>query len=175
MDETTLIQTYRDSVHDLYRFVSVRCGGDQVLAEDVTQETWLRAVKAWRDQGPPDSPIAWLKTVARNLLLNHFRRVPTLSLEALPPDWGGEVSEDGDHWTAPDHAALLTWGLARLKPHQSRLLEAFHMEGRSVREIAQDEGLSERAVEGRLRRARQQLRTHLEPVVRTLQEGGGLQ
>lgn len=175
MDETTLIQTYRDSVHDLYRFVSLRCGGDPSLAEDVTQETWLRAVKAWRDQGLPDSPIAWLKTVARNLLLNHFRRVRTLSMESLPRDWGGEIPEDGDSWTAPDHATLLTWGLARLKPHQSRLLETFHMEGRSVREIARDEGLSDRAVEGRLRRARQKLRKQLEPMVRNLQEGGGLQ
>jgi RNA polymerase sigma-70 factor (ECF subfamily) len=175
MDENTLLQTYRDSVHALYRFVSLRCGGDRALAEDVTQETWLRAVKAWRDQGLPDSPIAWLKTVARNLLLNHFRRVPTLSLEVLPPDWQGEISEDGDHRTPHDHAALLTWGLARLKPRQARLLEAFHMEGSSVREIARDEGLSERAVEGRLRRARQKLRKQLEPVVRSLQEGGGLQ
>jgi DNA-directed RNA polymerase specialized sigma24 family protein len=49
------------------------------------------------------------------------------------------------------------------------------MEGSSVREIARDEGLSERAVEGRLRRARRKLRKQLEPVVRSLQEGGGLQ
>jgi RNA polymerase sigma-70 factor (ECF subfamily) len=175
MDETTLIQSYRESVHALYRFVSLRSGGDRSLAEDVTQETWLRAVKAWRDQGLPENPIAWLKTVARNLLLNHFRRVRTLSLDAMPADWRGVVSEDGDQWKAPDHAALLAWGLARLKPHQSSLLEAFHLEGRSVREIAQDEGLSERAVEGRLRRARQKLRRELEPVVRTLKEGGGLQ
>jgi RNA polymerase sigma-70 factor (ECF subfamily) len=175
MDEDTLLQTYRDSVHDLYRFVSLRCGGDRALAEDVTQETWLRAVKAWREQGLPDTPVAWLKAVARNLLLNHFRRVPTLSLEALPPAWQGEISENGDQWTAPDDAALLTWGLARLKPGQARLLEAFHMEGSSVREIAQDQGLSERAVEGRLRRARQKLRKQLEPVVQSLQDGGGLQ
>jgi RNA polymerase sigma-70 factor (ECF subfamily) len=174
MDENTLLQTYRDSVHDLYRFVSLRCGGDRCLAEDVTQETWLRAVKAWRDQGLPDSPVAWLKTVARNLLLNHFRRVPTLSLEALPPDWKEEISENGDYWTAPDHAALLTWGLARMNPGQAHLLEAFHLEGSSVREIAQRRGLSERAVEGRLRRARQKLRRQLEPVVRSLQEGGRL-
>lgn len=175
MDETTLIQTYRDSVHALYRFVSLRCGGDRTLAEDVTQETWLRAVRAWRDQGLPDSPIAWLKTVARNLLLNHFRGVRTISLEALPLDWVGQIAEDGNRWTDPDHAALLTWGLARLRPTQSRLLEAFHIEGRSVREIAQDEGLSERAVEGRLRRARQKLRRQLEPVVQSQEEGGGLQ
>jgi RNA polymerase sigma-70 factor (ECF subfamily) len=172
MDESTLIQTYRDSVHALYEFVSFRCGGDRTLAEDVTQEAWLRAVKAWRTQGPPDHPLAWLKTVARNLLSNHFRRAPMISLEALPPGWKGELSEDGDDWTGADHAALLSWGLARLRAPQARLLEAFHMEGKPVKAIATELGLSERAVEGRLRRARLKLRKHLEPLVRAAEEGG---
>jgi RNA polymerase sigma-70 factor (ECF subfamily) len=165
MDETTLIQTYRDTVQDVYRFVSIRCGGDGALAEDVTQETWLRAVKAWRNQGMPDHPLAWLKTVARNLLSNHFRRLPPISLETLPPDWSRLLSENGRRADDPDHAVLLSWGLARMKPSQARLLEAFHLDGRAVRDIAADLGISERAVEGRLRRARLKLRKHLEPVV----------
>jgi len=173
MDETTLIRTYRDAVHPLYQFVSLRCGGDRALAEDVTQETWLRAVKAWRKDGLPDSPLAWLKTVARNLLSNHFRRVPMISLEALPAGWKGQLSENGEDWKAPDHAAVLAWGLARLKPSQARLLEAFHLDAESVRDIASEMRLSERAVEGRLRRARLKLRKQLEPVVRSLQEEGG--
>jgi len=174
MEENTLIQAYRDSVHALYQFVSSRCGGDRNLAEDVTQETWLRAVKAWREQGLPDNPLAWLKTVARNLLSNHFRRVPAISLEGLPPGWNGQLSKNGQGWMPPDHTALLTWGMARLGAPQARLLEAFHLEGRSTREIAADLGVSERAVEGRLRRARLKLRKQLEPVVRTLEEAGGL-
>ena len=174
MDESTLIRTYRDSVGELYRYVSFRCGGDRALAEDVVQESWLRAVKAWRDRGLPESPIAWLKTVARNLLSNHYRRVPMVSLESLPPDWTGTLSENGEGWTAPDHAAVLSWGMARIKPSQARLLEAFHLEEKPVRAIAEEEGLSERAVEGRLRRARQKLRKKLEPVVRSLQQEGAL-
>lgn len=175
MDETTLIRIYRETVDDLYRFVSSRCGRDRTLAEDVTQETWLRAVKAWRTQGPPDSPPAWLKTVARNLLANHYRRVPMISLEAISPGWWETVSEDGGKWGSMDRTATLSWGLARLKPSHARLLEAFHLEGRSIRQIADDEGISERAVEGRLRRARQKLRTHLEPLVGRPTEGGGHQ
>ena len=175
MDETILIQTYRDSVHALYRFVSLRCGGDRSLAEDVTQETWLRAVKAWREQGLPDSPLAWLKTVARNLLSNHFGRQRTISIETLPPGWMGDLSGDGGKdWGEPDHARLLSWGMARLSPPQARLLEAFHLDGKTVAEIASEMGLSERAVEGRLRRARLKLRNQLEPVVRSLSGEGGL-
>lgn len=67
---------------------------------------------------------------------------------------------------SPEAASLLNCGLSHLKPRQARLLEAFHLEGKRVAEIATLEGLSERAVEGRLRRARLKLKRHLKTVVR---------
>jgi RNA polymerase sigma factor (sigma-70 family) len=60
--------------------------------------------------------------------------------------------------------------LARLPAAEARLLEAFHFEDRRVAQIAEGCGLSERAVEGRLRRARQRLRRELESVMEF--EGG---
>lgn len=170
MEESQLVAAYQEYVAPLYSYVSRRCGGDRGLAEDVTQETWLRAVAAWRKSGLPDNPLAWLKTVARNLLLNYFRRVPLLSLDKLPHDWEGRLSDNGRGWDSPGDAALLSWGLARVRKGQARLLEAFHLDGRSVRDIAEEMGISERAVEGRLRRARAKLRKKLEPMVRS--EGG---
>ena len=65
-----ILGIYRETIDALYRYVSRNCGGDRTLAEDVTQETWLRAVREWRKKGPPDQPIAWLTTVARNLLIS---------------------------------------------------------------------------------------------------------
>jgi RNA polymerase sigma-70 factor (ECF subfamily) len=167
MEETTLIRTYQESVHPLYEYVSRRCGGDRSLAEDVVQEAWLRAVVAWEKAGFPETPLAWLKTVARNLLINYYRRAPLISLEALPPEWEGRFLGNGAHGDTPDHAATVSWGLARLRPGQARIIEAFHFDGMKVSEIAFEFGLSERAVEGRLRRARLKLRKKLEPVVGT--------
>lgn len=166
MEETTLISTYRECVEPLYAYVSRRCGGDRPLAEDVTQETWLRAVVAWKGSGLPDKPLAWLRTVARNLIINYYRRAPSISIEALPPDWERRYLGNGIGWDSPDHASAVNWGLARLRPAQARLLEAFHLEGLRVGEIASELGVSERAVEGRLRRARAKLRKKLEPLVR---------
>lgn len=166
MEEKTLINTYRECVEPLYAYVSRRCGGDHSLAEDVTQETWLRAVKVWMGSGLPETPLAWLRTVARNLLSNYYRRAPSISLEALPPDWERRYLGNGVGWDSHDHASAVNWGLARMRPAQTRLLEAFHLEGRRVGEIASELGVSERAVEGRLRRARAKLRKKLEPLVR---------
>jgi RNA polymerase sigma-70 factor (ECF subfamily) len=165
MEESSFIDTYREHVRPLYAYVSRFCGADRTLAEDVTQETWLRAVESWKRSGLPRSPLAWLKTVSRNLLLNYFRRKPLVSLDSLPPDWESRFLGNGSGRNASDHAATLGWGLARLRPGQARLLEAFHLEGRSVGEIASELDLSERAVEGRLRRARKNLRKKLEPLM----------
>ena len=101
----------------------------------------------------PDEPLAWLKTVARNLLANHYRRRRPESLDAAGP----ESSEMDLHPQTPEAAALVHWGLGRLQPEQRRLIEAFHLDERSVRDIAAETGISERAVEGRLYRARRAL------------------
>src|SRR5438046_9028412 len=84
--EERLRTLYRNTIDALYGYASRRCGGERELAEDVTQEVWLRAVKDWRRAGPPSSPMAWLITVARNLILNHLRKRPGISIDAISPD-----------------------------------------------------------------------------------------
>ena len=170
MEESQLITVYRECVTPLYTYISRRCGADRGLAEDVTQESWLRAVESWKKKGLPEHPLAWLKVVARNLLLNYFRRAPVISIESLPPDWEGRFLGNGGKGESTDHSAALSWGLARIRPAQASLIEAFHLDGKKIGEIASDLGVSERAVEGRLRRARLKLKKKLEPVVGS--EGG---
>jgi len=156
-----VIGIYRETVQELYRFVSRRSGGSRDLAEDITQETYLRAVREWRGGRLPDVPLAWLQTVARNLLLNHYRRKTPELIEAARID---ALFDDGPP-DGPDVAALVYWGLARLGRRRGELLEAFYLEGKRTATIAREFGISERAVEGRLRRARQALRTRLERLI----------
>ena len=52
--------------------------------------------------------------------------------------------------------------MARLRRSHADVLEDFYFEGKSVQEIAAERSLSERAVEGRLRRARIKLRKKLD-------------
>ena len=158
--ETEVRRIYRETLDDFYAVVSRRCYGDRDLAEDVVQETWLRAVKAWRAEGVPERPMAWLTTVASRLLSNHYRRRANDRLD-----------ESGDAIAAPDandqrdafeRRSLVERAIARLPVLQTRLLEAFHFERRPVADIATSLGVSQRAVEGRLRRARENLRREIE-------------
>ena len=158
-----ILAIYRETIDTLYPYVSRHCRGDRSLAEDVTQETWLRALREWRRKGPPDRPIAWLTTVARNLLVSYYRRRQPAALEALfaddslaAPEARGESSEA---------VAVVTSALARMPAPQAELIETFHFDDRRTSEIARNAGVSDRAVEGRLRRARQRLRRELESLL----------
>jgi RNA polymerase sigma-70 factor (ECF subfamily) len=158
MSEDEWIQAYRETVRELYGYVSRHCGGDAELAEDTTQEAYLRAVSEWKRRAPAD-PLAWLRTVARNLLINHFKRLRPRTLSSDVLDLEQETLEP----RTQDAARLLSWGLSRLRALEAELIEEHHLSGLSIRDIAHARGLSERAVEGRLRRSRRALQRILAP------------
>jgi RNA polymerase sigma-70 factor (ECF subfamily) len=159
--EERILGAYRETIDPLYAYVARHAGGDRALAEDVTQEAWLRAVREWRRKGLPERPLAWLITVAHNLLVSYYRRRPMLPFDGM----AAEPASPGDHAADAEAAETRTAvarALARMPAEQARLLETFHYDGRPAAQIAAADGLSARAVEGRLRRARQRLRRELE-------------
>jgi len=160
-DQDATLRVFRETLPELYAFVARRCGGDRSLAEDVTQETWLRAIEAWRRSGAPREPIAWLKTTAANLLRNELRASARRerSSAVAPDTLAAPAAAERDE-------GALRQGLARLPHDDARLVEQFHVDGTSTRELARERGASERAIEGRLRRARRKLRDYLERKLR---------
>lgn len=159
--EAEITAIYRDTVDVLYGYASRKCGGVRQVAEDVTQETWLRAVREWRRIGVPANPIAWLTTVARNLILNDLRRRELVTIDDVAPSAiqaALELDELGD---SAGIARAVNDALTRLPAAEAQLLEEFHFERRRVAQLAEAYGTTERAIEGRLRRARERLRLEL--------------
>jgi RNA polymerase sigma factor (sigma-70 family) len=156
--EAEMAAIYRDTLDALYGYVSRRCGGVRQQAEDVTQEAWLRAVREWQRSGLPDNPLAWLTTVARNVLLNQLRRAEPVALDAVPDDVIAAALERDEAGDSAEVAAAVNRALGLLPAGEARLLEQFHFERRRMAPLAEEYGISERAVEGRLRRARERLR-----------------
>ena len=157
MQEEQWLRIYRETVRPLYGYMAKRTGDNRALTEDIVQESYLRALDRWRDKAVPDTPLAWLKQVARNVLIDYLRR----------RKWDANAGPAGADGTEPRTPAdefeslELFLAIARLGRRKARAIEAFYFDGLSVREIAGEMAVSERAVEGLLRRARGSLRAVL--------------
>jgi RNA polymerase sigma-70 factor (ECF subfamily) len=164
ISETQLERIYDDTIVELYGYASRRCGGQRELAEDVTQETWVRALRHWRQHGAPPNPLAWLTIVARNLIVSHFRRLEQkgVSFDVVSPAEVLAAVEANTVTDSAEVASLVSQALTRIPPAEAQLLETFHYDRMKMSQMAEAYGISERAVEGRLRRARERLRREIE-------------
>lgn len=155
MDDSPWIELYHREMPVLYGAISRRVGGERTLAEDTTQEVWLRALAAWTVDGVPDEPGAWLRTVALNVLRNYFRRrsIEPVALEELGLG-EADVPFDEGPGALDEKAVRIQAGLARLPPDQASLLEERYFDGLSAGALADAHGTTLRGVEGRLHRAR---------------------
>jgi RNA polymerase sigma-70 factor, ECF subfamily len=160
--EAELERLYDDTIDELYGYASRRCGGQRELAEDVTQEAWFRALRHWRVHGVPSNPLGWLTTVARNLIVSHFRRREGVPLDGMSPAEVLAAVEANTVSDSAEVASLVSQALTRIPPAEAQLLETFHYDRLKMSQLAEAYGISERAVEGRLRRARERLRRELE-------------
>ncbi|RIX27779.1 sigma-70 family RNA polymerase sigma factor [Amnibacterium setariae] len=161
MDEQdALLRTLADEHGpDLFRFV-LRQTRDRELAEDIVQETLARA---WRHPGKiaagRDAARAWLFTVARNLVIDDARsayRRREQGVDEVPE------REVGDGVDAVLDRMLVTDALGSLsREHRAVIVEAHYL-GRSVREIAEREGIAEGTVKSRLHYGMRALRLALQ-------------
>ncbi len=136
----------------LYRMA----GRDRELAEELTQETFLKAFQA-RDQLPRIvNHRAWLYRVATNLALNARKR--RSRFRWLPWSRAPEARTSIDALQGAEIRLDLERALDRLPPSLRAPLLLSAVQGLSAREIAQALEISEGAVRTRLYRAREQLR-----------------
>ena len=166
ISDAELKTIYRETIDSLYAFASRRCGGRRELAEDVVQEAWLRAVRTWGRTGVPNVPLAWLTTVARNLILNSQRRRESVPLDEVSSAEVLAAVDDNILSESGVIAALVNDALLRIPQAEARLLESFHYDRFKMSQLAEAYGVSERAIEGRLRRARERLRKELETTLK---------
>ena len=74
----------------LYR-IAVRLTGGRQVAEDLVQETYLRAFRAWRSYRPGTNLAAWLATIMRNANLDELRRQSRRPVQE-------PLDDDGDYY-----------------------------------------------------------------------------
>jgi RNA polymerase sigma-70 factor, ECF subfamily len=150
-DSEAFGELYDRYVDLVYRYVYYRVGSAQV-AEDLTSETFLRALRrlssfSWqgRDVG------AWFVTIARNLIADHYKS-SRYRLEMTAEDVTA-VSEARVSQEGPENAVLeamqnkvLLEAVKQLNPEQQECIVLRFLQGLSVAETAQAMGKNDGAI-----------------------------
>jgi RNA polymerase sigma-70 factor (ECF subfamily) len=147
---------YEEHAVAVYRYVHRRCR-DQALAEDVTQDAFVAAVRTVVD--PATISVGWLIQVARNRLLDVLRRQAR---------YEGKLRLVGERDVVSDEPGAvvgrlrMTAALEELRVEHRVVLMLHYVDGLTVSALADELGRSPKAVEALLTRARRALRSELE-------------
>src|SRR4051812_9636868 len=162
-DDADLLKTLHAEHGDaLFAHAMRLTGGDRQRAEDLVQETLLRAWQHPKALDPAHGSVrAWLFTTARNLAIDAWRRrsarVGEVYTDAMP-----EVADVADEADRAVESWLVAEALARLsRPHREVLVECFY-QGRSVAEAAAQLGVPPGTVKSRTHYALRSLKLALE-------------
>jgi RNA polymerase sigma-70 factor (ECF subfamily) len=130
-----------------------RITGDRMLAEDATQEAFLRAFRALRNYRHESSFAAWIRRIAVRTAIDLIRRRRPEEPLATDPDFGPSEEKRLEDVDTLRHA------LAALSPLDREILLAREVEGEADKEIARRLDMTVTGVRVRMHRARKRLQS----------------
>lgn len=158
-DDVAFRAWYDATLPRVYAYLYHRCGRDRALAEELTQQTFVDAIRT-HGRTTADDRVKWVIGIARHRLADHFRALERRERSVLrlvsdrrAPEvtWVGPREADDDVADA----------LRRLPAAQRAALVLRYLDDQPVREVARLLGRSEGAVESLLSRGREALRRTL--------------
>jgi RNA polymerase sigma-70 factor (ECF subfamily) len=168
-DEAAFTELFDGAFQGLYRFALSRLDGDVELAKEVAQAAFCKAFEKLDGYRGEGAIFTWLCAICRFEISAHFRRrhrePPESEVAGRRPDAAEGAAAPAGGWSgAPDdpEQQLLRGEVARqvhaavdgLPTHYGRALEWKYAEGLSVREIGDRLGMTTKAAESLLGRAR---------------------
>lgn len=160
MASRDLAEIYRLHGRSVHVYLRTLTNGDAHLAEDILQETFLRAWRTPRLAHQPESARPWLVTVARNLVVDrvrHRNRRPQEAGDAALAHLAAarcEISRVVDSIT-------LAAAMAKLTPNRREVVVQMYLHGRSPDEVSAVLGIPVGTVKSRVHSALRALRSHL--------------
>lgn len=153
-DVTAVSAIFADSLPQVYGYLLRRCGSRE-LAEDLTSTAFTRATSAAARGQVETVTTAWIVSIARNLLIDHWRREAVASRTL-------HLVEDrrilDDPWSVVIDAERARALLSELRPEHRLVLTLRYLDDLAVRDVAELLDRTVRATESLLLRARRSLR-----------------
>ena len=159
---STLVQKYQKSIHAL----AWRKIGDFHIAEDITQDTLLKAYQELSTLNEPQRFASWLYVIASNYCKMWFRkkRLSTESLENISSaqlekaTYSEFVIEEKERSAEETQREVVKKLLAKLKESERTVMTLYYLGGMTHEEISEFLGVSVAAIKNRLYRARNRLK-----------------
>lgn len=174
MSDPAQFEAFVVAYQDMVFSTASRLLGNDADAQDAAQEAFLRAWNHFPELAGSPTAGGWLKTVTRNLCLNHLQRYRArwklFTDLAREDDEGAERMPEAiapdtleDTLLTADQRELIERVLARLPADQRVALVLYHFEDMDYAEIASQLGVSLGKVKTDIFRARETLRKRLQP------------
>jgi RNA polymerase sigma-70 factor (ECF subfamily) len=162
-DEVAFREFHARYFDRLYRFLLAVTHGNEQEAQEALQQTFLRILRYVRTFEREDIFWSWLKMVARSAACDGTRKQRRyLGLLERFTFWRQQGSSSA---TLPHEEswllALLEESLAQLAPEDRLLLESKYVDGFTIKELAAQNGVTDKSLESRLERLRRSLRKRI--------------
>ena len=166
---SALVKKYQKSVHAL----AWRKIGDFHIAEDITQDTFLKAYQRLSTLKEPQRFASWLYVIASNHCSTWLRkkRLWTQSLEDTnstqleKATYSGYVIKENERMATEAQREVVKKLLAKLQESERTVVTLYYLGGMTYEEISEFLGVSVAAIKNRLYRARRRLKKE-EPMIR---------
>ena len=135
MEKSDFRRFYETHADRVYRFVLFRVGMNKETAEDLTSEIFMKALAHYANYDPAKSSTAWIMTIARNHVINHYRdKKETIDIEDVAMDLSG--SDGRIDMVAEDEQRCLADAMNELEPKDRQLIEWKYLQGYRYNDIA---------------------------------------
>jgi len=154
-------KAYKNLALPLTKFIIKVIGGKEEVVDEVLSETFVAAWKGWKTFEHKSSYFTWLCRIALNKIADYYRGQIHRNSQIIVPLFGNLNIPDDKTLSLEEKMALNELrksvdNCLNLLPYEKRrLLWLRYWRDLSTRKVAQILGISERAVEGRLYRARE--------------------
>ncbi len=155
-DRAALAAFIRITQRDVHRFVAPLCARDE--AEDLTQETYLRALRALPGFAGRSSARTWLLSIARRVAADQVRRTMARPRTTAVGDWDTVAAESSTHRRSGfDEGVLLRELVAGLEPDRRDAFVLTQVLGLGYAAAAEVCGCPVGTIRSRVARAREDL------------------
>ncbi len=168
---SVLVQRYQGLVYTIvYRMVR-----NKEIAEEVAQDTFVKAYKSLNNYRGEAKFSTWLYTIAYRKSLDTLKKnkryLATELIEEITEDEMGIVQDALSYLQDKERKELITESILKLPEDDAAIITLYYFEEKSVKEIKEIVGLTEDNIKIKLYRSRKKLysilKDHLSPEINT--------